>query len=89
MIIDGLIIGIVATLKTVFGILPSLPPLDPLIASAAEWVITTLEGATFIFYYIFGALFYPILVLTIALLGFEHIYHFVMWVIKKLPIGVK
>ncbi len=89
MIIDFLFNAVVVLVKGVFGVLPSLPPIDPAISGASEWVITTVAGAVYLFYYILGGFFYPVLVLTIALLGFEHGYHFVMWIIKKLPIGVK
>ena len=76
MIIEAFLTAVTVVLKAIFGILPSLPPI-------------ALAGATFLFYYILGAFFYPVLLMAVALLGFEHIYHFVMWVIKKLPIGVK
>lgn len=89
MIIEAFLTAVTTVLKAIFGILPSLPPIAPVISDAAEWIITTLAGATFLFYYILGAFFYPVLLMTVALLSFEHIYHFVMWVIKKLPIGVK
>jgi hypothetical protein len=89
MIIDTLLNVIQTFVTVVFGILPSLPPMPAGITSVCDYIIGLVQTASYVFSYIYGDVFLAAIVLAlIALLSFEQIYHFTMWIIRKLPINV-
>jgi len=81
------IIGIaIALVAGIFAVMPPLPPIDPGIASAGNAVNEFMAHAYFLLCYIFS----PVLVVFaitagLAIMTFEHIYHGVMWVLRKIP----
>lgn len=78
-------------LTTVLGILPSLPEMPAGIVTVADTLNQYLVwGVRYVIVYFLGGTFVAlILPLIVVLVNFTWIYHSVMWVIKKLPIGAK
>lgn len=89
MIIELIITAITAVLKLVFGILPNIPQLP-------NSVLTSLQNVFQVIFDNVGLLGLFVRISTIKLLvplviivvNFEHIYHFVLWIIKKLPLSI-
>ena len=89
MIVDAIFNTIATLITTVFGVLPSLPPVPQPLLDGANWLTQTIAQVSGVLAYIYGGfMYYFIFALLIALITFEQIYHFTMWIIKKLPIGV-
>ena len=90
MIVEALLNLIKFLITTVFGILPSLPDFDISLLESVDYVIELIFSHAGLLGFFVNIdtikLFVPLIILAI---NFEHIYHFAMWLIKKLPIGVK
>jgi len=82
------IIGIAIALVTyVVGFMPNLPPIDPGIVAVGDSINGFMSQAYFLLCYIFS----PVLVVFaitagIAIMTFEHIYHGIMWILRKIPV---
>ena len=86
MIIEFIVNSLISVLKTVFSPLPNVPATPSAIVSGATWVTTTISGVVSLLRYVYGdALFTAIIVVVVALLNFEWIYHSLMWVVRKIP----
>lgn len=90
MIITGFIYLIYLVLRTVFSVLPSLPPMPTQFATVGDFIIDTIASTAAYINYVLST---PIIVATvgalIAIFNFEKLYQLTMWVIRKIPIGVK
>lgn len=89
MILELIITGITAVLKLVLGILPNIPQLPDSITSSIDRVMNVIfnnVGLLGIFVRI--STIKLLVPLVIIVVNFEHIYHFVMWIIKKLPLAI-
>lgn len=80
-----------ALLTTVIALMPNLPPIDPAIEAVGDSIMGFMSQAYFLLAYIFSP---PLLVFAftsaIGILFFEHIYHGLMWVLRKIPVlGIK
>ena len=91
MIILFIFLALFAVIKLVFNVLPSLPAMPVQIIEAGGWFIDVVSHATGFFKYLYGSVFFNIIItLLIGLLAFEQIYHFTLWILKKIPaINVK
>ena len=79
-----------ALVMVVLGVLPDLPDMPSTIESAAQNVTGWFQKTHDILEIYLGQSFMTAaLVIVIGLFTFEYIYHAVMWIIKKLPIGVQ
>ncbi len=89
MIIEALLNLIMLLLKGVFALLPDLPQLpDTLIGyvnTALDYVFNNVGLLNFFISVDMIKILVPLLLLVI---NFEHIYDFIMWVIKKLPFSI-
>lgn len=80
-----------ALLTTVVALMPNLPPIDPGIAAVGDSVLAYMSQAYFLLAYLFS----PVLLgfaisAAVSVLFFEHIYHGIMWVLRKIPVlGIK
>ena len=89
MILELIITGITTILKIVLGILPNIPQLPDSITSSIDRVMNVIfnnVGLLGIFVRI--STIKLLVPLVIIVVNFEHIYHFVMWIIKKLPLAI-
>jgi len=88
MILEFVLSVVGTVLRALFGVLPDLP-------EAPAWLTTTLDtfigsvmsGVAFVSYIMTPTIFIFVLSTFLVLLNFEYIYHLVLWIIKKLPIG--
>lgn len=90
MILNVFFGAISALIQTVFGILPDLPDMPTGITNALDVASDVVVfGTRFLAYYIGGTFLLILIPILIIYANFNWIYHLVMWIIKKLPIGVK
>ena len=86
MIIDYLMHAIFSVVSTIVSVFPTIPAIDPSIATAGSWITTTVgEGAAFARLVYGSTLLSALIAVAIVVWAFEPIYHGVMWVIKKIP----
>ena len=80
MIIEAIINLITTLLKFILNLLPSVPDLPSSIMTSLDNVTNTIFSQIDTI-----KLLVPLVVVAY---NFEHIYHFVMWLIKKLPLSI-
>lgn len=74
----------------VFGILPDIPDLPSGITNVLDTGLDFISnGFTFVTYIFGSAYLLVVLPLLIILINFRWIYHLVMWIVRKLPIGAQ
>ena len=85
MIIAALLELIFAAFKLIFGILPSLPPVAFLqtILTFVNDILS--QGIGLLCFFVRPATLTTGLSLFLIIFTFEHSYHFVMWVLRKIP----
>ena len=89
MILELIITAITAVLKLVFGLLPNIPQLP-------NGLMTSLNNVFNIIFDNVGLLgifvrintIKTLVPLVVVVVNFDRIYHFIMWVIKKLPLSI-
>lgn len=86
MIVDFMLHYMLLAVQGIISVFPTLPAIDPSIATAGAWLTTTLgQGAAFA-QEVYGATLLSVIVgILIAVWAFEPIYHAVMWVLRKIP----
>ena len=90
MIVEAIINLITLLLKTVLGVLPDIPDFPQSLLTSIDNVATTIFGNLNLLGLFVRIDTIKILVpLVIVAVNFEHIYHFAMWLIKKLPISTE
>lgn len=90
MIFNVFFAAISVLIQTVFGILPDLPAMPTGITNALDLVVDIVVFGTRYLRYYLGSTFFLVLVPVLVIYAnFNWIYHLVMWILKKLPIGVK
>jgi len=88
MIFEAFFTLINVILQAVLGVLPDLPAISSDISNAGDWLIDVVSSVVFVPFYILGTGFtLAMFGALVLLLSFDYIYHFVMWVVRKLPIG--
>ena len=86
MIIDSMIHAILGIVSTIISVFPTIPAIDPSIASAGTWITTTVgQGAAFARLIYGSTLLNALVAVAVVVWAFEPIYHAVMWVIRKIP----
>lgn len=89
MIIELIITAITFVLKTVLGILPNIPQLPNSIMTSLNNVFTTIfNNVGLLGMFVRISTIKLLVPLVIVVVNFEHIYHFVLWIIKKLPLSI-
>lgn len=90
MIVEAILNLVYNLLTLVFSILPDLPSFDIGVLSSVSYVINLIFNNTGLLGFFIRVstikLFVPLIILALT---FEEVYHFAMWIITKLPIGVK
>lgn len=85
-VIFDLILGL---LKLVFGLLPDIPPLPASITTSLNNVFDAIFGHLDLLGLFVRIDTIKLLVpLVIIVINFEHIYHFTMWILKKIPLSI-
>lgn len=89
MILELIITAITFVLKTVLGILPNIPQLPNSIMTSLNNVFTTIfNNVGLLGMFVRISTIKLLVPLVIVVVNFEHIYHFVLWIIKKLPLSI-
>lgn len=89
MIIKALIEIVFGIIKTIFALLPNLPSLPNSISNSINNVFTIIfNNMGLIGIFVRVSTIKIMVPLVIAVLSFKHIYHFVMWIIRKIPLSI-
>lgn len=89
MILKAIFDAILALLKLIFGILPDIPDFPDSIMSSLDKVFDTIFNNLDLLGLFVNIDTIKILVpLLIIVINFEHIYHFTMWILKKIPLSI-
>lgn len=90
MIIKAIFDLILFLIKTSFGILPNIPNFPDSIMSSLDKVFDTIFNNLDLLGLFVNIDTIKILVpLLIIAINFEHIYHFTMWILKKIPLSIE
>jgi len=90
MIINIFLTALMTIAQGLFDILPDLPDLPVAITNALDTVPDLVRFTSRLVVMFVGRTFYLVVIpLIILLINFNWIYHGTMWLIRKLPIGVK
>lgn len=90
MIIEAIFNLVKGLLSIVFGLLPNVPDLPDSMLSSLDSVFSTIFNHLDLLGLFIRIDTIKILVpLLIIALNFEHIYHFAMWVLKKIPLSIE
>ena len=82
--------AILALLKIVFGILPNLPDLPESVKNSLNTVFDTIfDNIDLLGLFIRIDTIKVLVPLLIIAINFEHIYHFTMWILKKIPLSIE
>lgn len=87
MVLDFIFNIFASIVKSVFGILPTVPAIDSSISNAGTWITTNVSDLISVIHLIYGRTLFNVIMLTVlVLLNFEWVYHTILWIIKKIPI---
>lgn len=90
MIIKAIFELILGLLKLVFGFLPNLPSFPNNIMTSLDKVFTTIfDNLNLLGLFVNIDTIKVLVPLVIIVVNFEHIYHFTMWIIKKIPLSIE
>ena len=86
MILSGLLSLVSYILDFVFDLLPDIPSLPVTVTSTIDTVLDLIfDHAGFIGFFLDLSLVRVLLPLVLVVANFEHIYHFALWILKKIP----
>lgn len=89
MVLKAIFELILGLLKLVFGFLPNIPQLPESITNSLNTVFDTIFNNLDLLGLFVRVETIKILVpLLIIVINFEHIYHFTMWILKKIPLSI-
>lgn len=89
MIIKAIFDLILLLLTNVFGILPDIPALPSSLLNSLNTVFTTIfDNVDLLGLFVRIDTIKVLVPLLIIVINFEHIYHFVMWIVKKIPLSI-
>lgn len=89
MIIEVIFNLIKTLLTTVLGLLPNVPQLpNSLLTSISNVTTVIFDNLGLISIFVRISTIKILVPLIIVVVNFEHIYHFVMWIVKKIPLSI-
>lgn len=89
MIIKAIFDLILGLLKLVFGLLPNVPQFPQDILNSLNIVFDTIfNNLDLLGLFVRIDTIKTLVPLLIVAINFEHIYHFVMWIVKKIPLSI-
>lgn len=89
MIIEALVNLVTSLLKIVFNLLPNVPQLPDNLLSSLDRVMTTIfDNLDLLGIFIRIDTIKILVPLVVIAYNFEHIYHFVIWLVKKIPLSI-
>jgi hypothetical protein len=76
----------VSFIKLVFTPLPTVAATPTSVIDGGTWITDQISAVVSVFNMVYGAtLFSALILIILAIINFEWIYHTLMWVIKKIP----
>lgn len=89
MIVKAIFDAILALFKAVFNLLPDVPSFPQTLLESLDTVFDTIFGhLDLLGLFVRIDTIKTLVPLLIIVINFEHIYHFVMWIIKKIPLSI-
>lgn len=89
MILKAIFEAILGLLKIIFGLLPNVPSFPDSLLSSLDTVFDTIFNNLDLLGLFVRIDTIKILVpLVVIAVNFEHIYHFTMWILKKIPLSI-
>lgn len=89
MILETIFNAVLKLLKTIFAILPDIPQFPETIMNSLNTVFDTIfNNLDLLGLFVRIDTIKTLVPLLIIAINFEHIYHFTMWVIHKLPLSI-
>lgn len=88
MIVEAILNAIYKLLTTVFGVLPNIPDFDGFTDSLNIVLDTIFNNLSLLGVFVRPQTIHIIVPVFLAIYNFEHIYHFIMWIIRKLPFSI-
>ena len=89
MILELIMTAILSLLKGVFSLLPNIPQLSQSLTDSINRVFNVIfQNVGLLGLFVRISTIKWLVPLVIVVYNFEHIYHFVMWVIKKIPLSI-
>lgn len=89
MILELIMSAILTLLKLVFSLLPTIPNLSENITNSINSVFGVIfDNVGLLGLFVRISTIKWMVPLVIVVYNFEHIYHFIMWVIKKIPLSI-
>ena len=89
MIVKAIFDAILGLFKAVFNLLPDVPSFPQTLLESLDTVFDTIFGhLDLLGLFVRIDTIKTLVPLLIIVINFEHIYHFVMWIIKKIPLSI-
>lgn len=89
MILETIFNAVLNLLRTIFAILPDIPQFPETIMNSLNTVFDTIfNNLDLLGLFVRIDTIKTLVPLLIIVINFEHIYHFAMWVIHKLPLNI-
>jgi len=87
----NIIVDIIAGIFTALnGLIPNIPTMPTEISDIADTLSTSIATGWGTIVGFFGVGFMvAVLGMVIAIINFTHVYHLILWVLRKLPIGTQ
>lgn len=90
MILEAIMNLVKVLLNVVFALLPDVPNLDiTLLDSLTQYINMIFNNLGLLGFFVRISTIKALVPLVIIAINFEDIYHFVMWVVKKLPLSTE
>lgn len=87
MILEAILNLVKILLQFVFALLPDIPNFDvELLSSLTDYINLIFDNLGLLGFFFPISTFKIIIPLLIVVINFEHIYHFALWILKKIPI---
>ena len=89
MILELIMSAVLFLLKTVFSLLPNIPQLSETLTNSIDRVFGVIfDNVGLLGLFVRISTIKWLVPLVVVVYNFEHIYHFIMWVIKKIPLSI-
>lgn len=86
MIFTFMITSLISLVKTILSVMPTIPATPSAIVTGATWITDMVGTVASVLQMIYSpALMTAIVLIIVAIFGFDTLYHTVMWVLRKIP----
>ena len=90
MILEIILNSIKNTMFYIFWLLPDIPDIEiSLLESLTQYINLIFDNLGLLPFFINISTIKALVPLIILVINFEHVYHFIMWVVKKIPVSIE